>query len=183
MPVVRQGSPQVVRLSLSRATSRGSPQVLVRSWLRCVSLRHAEIETTALRVLEAAGDSGAELSLVLVGDRRMRRLNRRYRGRDHPTDVLAFPMRASSHASRVTRHPSPVTPEILGDVVISLHTAARQAKAAGQSLDHEVVTLIIHGVLHLFGYDHERGEREARRMRRKEQAILQSLLPLPKLFR
>lgn len=161
----RRRSPQAVR--------RRSPQVLVRSWLRRVSLRHAAIETTARRVLEAAGDSGAELSLVLVGDRRMRRLNRRYRGRDHPTDVLAFPLRnATGPAS-----------SLLGDVVISLHTAARQAKAAGHSVDREVVTLIIHGVLHLCGYDHEREEREARRMRRKERAILRSLMPVPKLVR
>ena len=73
-------------------------------------------------------------------------------------------------------------PALLGDVVISLHTAARHAAADGHAVDHEVATLLIHGILHLVGYDHERGEREARRMRRKERAILRSLIPIPKLI-
>ena len=194
---------QVVRLSLSRATSRGSPQVLVRSRLRRASLLRPAIESLAQKILAAAGEPGAELSLDLVGDRRMRRLNRQYRGHDLPTDVLAFPMREA--LTSVTRHPSivrprgsrragsgpravsrgalPVTPEVLGDVVISLHTAARHAAADGHPVEHELAKLLIHGVLHLVGYDHERGERRARRMQRKERAILQSLMPIPKLVR
>jgi rRNA maturation RNase YbeY len=71
---------------------------------------------------------------------------------------------------------------LLGDVVISLPTAARQAVECGTSLDEEVVRLIIHGVLHLIGYDHERSEEEAERMRRKEKEIIRLLLPLPNLF-
>jgi rRNA maturation RNase YbeY len=70
---------------------------------------------------------------------------------------------------------------MLGDVVISLHTAARHAAADRRAVDHELAKLLIHGILHLVGYDHERGEREARRMRRKERAILRSLMPIPKL--
>jgi len=146
--------------------------VLVRSRLRRKFILLPRIQTLAQKILVAAGAPEAELSLDLVGDRRIRRLNRQYRGRDYPTDVLAFPMRnvvgpASS---------------LLGDVVISLHTAARQAEARGHSLDHEVGMLLIHGTLHLCGYDHERGVREARRMRRKERAVLESLKPLPKLI-
>ncbi len=145
--------------------------VLVRSRLRRKLIFLPRIQTLAQRILAASGVPAAELSLDLVGDRRIRRLNRQYRGRDYPTDVLAFPMRESA---------SPVS-SLLGDVVISLHTAARQAEARGHSLDHEVVMLLIHGTLHLCGYNHERGAREARRMRRKERAILESLKPLPKL--
>jgi len=170
--VVRLRSPQVVRLRLSRATSRGSPQVLVRSRLRRASLLRPAIESLAQKILAAAGEPGAELSLDLVGDRRMRRLNRQYRGQDLPTDVLAFPMRPVGPASF-----------LLGDVVISLHTAARHAAADGHSVEHELAKLVIHGVLHLVGYDHERSEPEARRMRRKERAILQSLMPIPKLLK
>ena len=145
--------------------------VLVRSRLRRKLVILPRIQVLAQKILAASGVPAAELSLDLVGDRRIRRLNRQYRGRDYPTDVLAFPMRKVAGPAS----------SLLGDVVISLHTAARQAEASGHSLDHEVVTLLIHGTLHLCGYEHERGAREAYRMRRKELAILESLKPLPKL--
>jgi rRNA maturation RNase YbeY len=103
----------------------------------------------------------------------MRRLNRQYRRIDRSTDVLAFPMRES-------RGPAS---SLLGDVVISLHTAARQALAERQSLDHQVAILLIHGIVHLLGFDHERGQKEARRMHRKERALLNALMPLPRLIR
>jgi probable rRNA maturation factor len=82
--------------------------------------------------------------VLLVGDRAIRRLNRTYLGRDHPTDVLAFPQ------ARAFSMPGP---SLLGDVVISVDTAARQAKAHGHSLDRELALLLIHGLLHLLGYD------------------------------
>ena len=145
--------------------------VILRSRLRRTRVRRSAIALLAQRILDAAGEGQAELSLEFVGDHRMRRLNRRYRRRDRPTDVLAFSMREGT---------GPPTP-LLGDVVISLPTAARQARRDGRSLDTEVATLLVHGVLHLCGYDHERGEREARRMRRKERAILRVLGRLPHL--
>ncbi|HET7853089.1 MAG TPA: rRNA maturation RNase YbeY [Candidatus Methylomirabilis sp.] len=90
------------------------------------------------------GRPSDELSVLLVGDRAIRRLNRVYLNRDHPTDVLAFPQPKG--------FPSP-GPHLLGDVVISVETAARQAKAQGHSLDQELALLLIHGLLHLLGYD------------------------------
>lgn len=123
------------------------------------------------RVLAAAGESSSELSVELVGDRRMRSLNRRYRKKDRTTDVLAFAMREAAN-------PCPI---LLGDVVISIPAAARQAGEAGRSLDEELAALLVHGVLHLCGYDHERGEREALRMRRRERAILGKIGPVPNL--
>jgi rRNA maturation RNase YbeY len=106
-----------------------------------------------------------------VGDRRMRRLNRMYRKKDRTTDVLAFPMRES-------HNPYPL---LLGDVVISVPTARRQAKESGRSLGDELAALLVHGVLHLCGYDHERSAREAVRMRRRETAIVKMLNPAPHL--
>ena len=154
--------------------------VLVRSRLRHPVILQPAIQSVARKILAAAGEPGDELSLDLVGDRRMRRLNRQYRDRDYPTDVLAFPMRDSL---RVTRDALRVKPhEMLGDVVISVPTAARQAAARGHTVERELAVLLVHGILHLCGYDHEQGEREARRMRRKERAILQALRPLPKLL-
>lgn len=150
--------------------------VYIRVRLTQTRVHGAGLARLAERVLAAAGALGAELSIELVGDRRMRRLNRVYRNKDRTTDVLAFAMReaVSPHASRLTS-------DMLGDVVISIPTAARQAEAQGHSLAQEIATLLIHGVLHLCGYDHERSKQEARRMRRKERAVWQSVLPLPKL--
>jgi len=108
----------------------------------------------------------AELSLVLVSDRVMHELNRTWRGKDRPTDVLAFAQREGDGAS----------PDgLLGDVVISVDTARRQAVAHGHSLAAEGDRLLVHGLLHLVGYDHERSPVEARRMQRKERALLRAL--------
>src|SRR2546422_8741568 len=120
MPVVRLRLPRAgdpLRLQMQRVM-RGSPQVFVRSRLRRASFLQPAIKAVARKILAAAGEPGAELSLDLVGDRRMRRLNREYRGRDLPTDVLAFPMREAA-----TRG----TPDLLGGGGISLHTADRPA--------------------------------------------------------
>ncbi len=125
----------------------------------------------AQQVLSAVGESSSELSIELIGDRRMRRLNRVYRRKDRTTDVLAFGMRESDNPC----------PTLLGDVVISVPTAFRQARETGRTLDDELATLLVHGVLHLCGYDHERNEKEAARMHRRERAILQMVRPVPRL--
>jgi probable rRNA maturation factor len=130
------------------------------------------IKSVTQRIVAMVDHPNAEVSLDLVGDFRMRRLNRQYRGCDTTTDVLAFAMQEAGGPSS----------HLLGDVVISLRTAERQAIRCGTSLDHEVVKLIIHGVLHLSGFDHERSEHDARRMRRKEKEIIRSLEPLPRLI-
>ena len=132
-------------------------------------MRQAALTRLAERVLLAVGEAQSELSLELVGDGRMRRLNREYRNKDRTTDVLAFAMRESS---------SPVV-ALLGDVVVSLPTARRQAKEGGRSLSEELAWLLVHGVLHLCGYDHERSPAEARRMKLREQRVLRTLEPVP----
>ena len=94
----------------------------------------------------------------------MRTLNKRYRGKNGTTDVLSFSMREGLFAD--------VRPELLGDIVISVPVAEKQARAAGHSLVCEIELLLVHGLLHLLGYDHERGRAEARRMRCKERLLL-----------
>jgi len=114
-------------------------------------------------ILAAVGRGDAELSVVFAGDAEIAALNRQWRGKEGPTDVLAFPQAEGEFAD--------VTPALLGDVVISVDTAARQAKAAGHTLARELDILLTHGILHLAGYDHEQGPREARRMRAKERRV------------
>ena len=123
-------------------------------------------------MLELAGCPFADVSLILVGKTRMQRLNRTYRKRDYATDVLAFPMQDASQ--------SPVA--FVGDVVICVPVALSQASRFGNTPDGELLRLLIHGTLHLLGYDHETTEREAKRMTRKEQAIFHRLTPVPHLL-
>jgi len=120
----------------------------------------------ARRLLAALKLSHAELSLLLVSDREMHRLNHVWRGKDRPTDVLAFAQ---------AEGPGGAPDGLLGDVVISVDTARRQAADCGHPLPHEGARLLVHGLLHLLGYDHERSAAEARRMERKERRLLRAL--------
>lgn len=147
--------------------------VYLRVRLIRLAVRRASWVRVASQVLQAVGEASSELSVELVGDGRMRRLNREYRKKDRTTDVLAFAMRESGSPDGT----------LLGDVVISVPTARRQANAHGRALDEELAWLLVHGVLHLCGYDHERSEQEERRMRRREQHILRALRPIPRLIR
>jgi probable rRNA maturation factor len=113
----------------------------------------------AAAFLRALGREDVELSLLVVGDRRIRTLNREWRGKDAATDVLSFPL----------SDPPGIGP-LLGDVVLSLDTAARRARDEGRSTAQELERYLAHGILHLLGYDHERPE-DARRMAKKEAAL------------
>jgi len=103
-------------------------------------------EALARRLLEAAGETDAELSIAYVDDAQIRELNRTYRGIDSPTDVLSFSQREGNPVG---------SDQTLGDIVVSLETAQKQAEKLGHSLDDEMDELLFHGFLHLLGYDHE----------------------------
>jgi probable rRNA maturation factor len=117
---------------------------------------------TVRAALTDAGSGPAEVSLMLSDDAAVRTLNRRWRGKDAPTNVLSF-----SAGDDV-----PGGPRLLGDVVLAFETVAREAAAQGKPLAHHVRHLIVHGVLHLLGHDHER-ERAAVQMERRERRILE----------
>ncbi|MGD9763615.1 MAG: rRNA maturation RNase YbeY [Candidatus Binatia bacterium] len=142
------------------------PRVAVAARRRLPGVRAADVRRDAARVLALLGASG-ELSVALVGDAECHRLNAAYRGVDRPTDVLAFALREGAAPG--------VHEDVLGDVVISIDTAARQAAARDISVADEVRMLLVHGILHLLGYDHERSPAEARRMFAKQRNVLRKL--------
>jgi probable rRNA maturation factor len=126
---------------------------------------------TAQRLLAEVGEADVGLSLLLVSDAAIRALNREYRGRDAATDVLSFSL--DDTASRK------VPETVLGDVVISVDSARRQAAEYDASLQREIYRLLIHGLLHLKGHDHEQIA-ERRAMRREERRLADAIaLPWP----
>lgn len=132
----------------------------------------AKLAQTAQRAAEAVLSAQGfgeqvDLSITFVEDTAIRELNRRYRGKDEPTDVLSFSMN-----EEVQENGGKVL--LLGDVVISLETAARWAESAGHDLTTEVVQLAVHGTLHLLGFDH-RTDEEAAQMSALEREIINSL--------
>ncbi|WP_455242302.1 rRNA maturation RNase YbeY [Petrachloros mirabilis] len=144
--------------------------VAVQVRVRSATFHLPRIRRLVENVLAELGESPADVGVLFVGDGRMRRLNREYRRKDRTTDVLAFAQRdASAPAIRQA------TPRLLGDVVISVPTAMAQAREGRRSVDEELVALLVHGMLHLCGYDHERSEMEARRMLRREKMVRRKL--------
>jgi probable rRNA maturation factor len=130
------------------------------------ALDRALLARRARAVLRAVGHARSELSLALVDDDAIAALNARDRGKPGPTDVLSYSLLEGAHAER--------RGALLGDVVISVDTAARQARRGRRSLDDECLRLLVHGVLHLIGHDHERDE-DARRMRAEERRVLRAV--------
>jgi probable rRNA maturation factor len=117
------------------------------------------------KTLANLGLPEAELSLLLVDDRQIRKLNHRFLGRDKPTNVLAFSMREGEYSS--------LHPHLLGDLVISIETAKRQSKQSGLNEMEMLTLLLIHGILHLLGYEHEGSKKDAREMTLKQKELFQ----------
>ncbi len=142
------------------------------------------LRSDAAAAMRAAGMARAELSVLLVDDAAIRALNRDFRGKDRPTDVLSFSQ--LEDARRSPRAPIEIDPEtraLLGDVVISIDTALAQARRAGISARERLAALLVHGMLHLVGYDHERSPAEARRMFAREREIAAALASRPRQAR
>lgn len=131
--------------------------------LRPRTLDLSRLRKRAVRALRAVGHAGSELSIALVGDEEIAELNASWRGRRRATDVLSFSLFEGPH--REHRH------EMLGDVVIGLPAARKNARSRHRSLDDEVARLLIHGLLHLLGHDHKNAG-EAGVMRREERRVL-----------
>ncbi len=120
---------------------------------------------------EGMTDKDYEVSVTLTDNSNIHRLNEQYRGVDRPTDVLSFPLGEDG----VFDFNNETNAYMLGDIVISVETACRQAEIYGHSLEREIGFLTVHSMLHLLGYDHELGKLQERIMREKEESILTSL--------
>lgn len=142
-----------MKVSLNRV-SRRSPRWMDAAWQRRVARAAARV-----------GRRGDAVNLVVIDDREMRRLNRRYRGMDKPTDVLSFGYEAGPGDA------------LVGDVYVSHETLSRDARRLGLEARHLAVRIVVHGLLHVIGYDHE-SDADAARMERRERAVLKRVLPV-----
>ena len=129
----------------------------------------AQFKSQIGQVLEKLEETDCELSLLLTDDAEIQSLNKTYRDLDKTTDVLSFPQDEDAVNESGNA--------LLGDVVISVETAARQAKEHHLSFNEELILLAIHGILHLLAYDHERSPQDASIMQDKTQAVFETLFP------
>lgn len=120
-------------------------------------------------------EADTEVSLLLVDDTEIKNLNRDYRGKDCATDVLSFPLEEAVEGEFEPAVVGGPAVRMLGDIVISVETAEAQAKAYGHSFEREMTFLLVHGMLHLLGYDHERDAAAEKIMRAEEKRILAAL--------
>ncbi len=127
------------------------PQIHYRNEVRGSGVDARALKATMRTLLRAVDEADAEISITLVDDAAIRAINREHRGKDKPTDVLSFPL-----------EPEPFAQErLLGDIVISIDTARRQAADYDAPLQRELYRLMIHGLLHVLGHDHEAADERA----------------------
>ena len=144
-------------------------QILLDNRQRKHPISPRQLKKVAVRILNALGcPEGTELSVTIVGDRSIRRINREYLARDRATNVISFSQQEGDCGGMAI--------DMLGDVIISADTSAREAQAGGLQPFDRLCFLLLHGILHLCGYDHERsGEQEASRMEQKEAELFRIL--------
>ncbi|MCL0066829.1 rRNA maturation RNase YbeY [Thermodesulfovibrionales bacterium] len=168
---------------LGRYHRQMTMEITIRNNQRLVKINHQKVEKVlknALKAIESDGsittaknkeekDSHLELSVLFVNDREMRGLNLQYRDIHKTTDVLSFPLISENWELRGEKLRS------LGDIVINLHQVERQASKYGATFYDEVTRLLVHGLLHLLGYDHEKNRYQARKMKIMEEEIIKKI--------
>jgi probable rRNA maturation factor len=143
-------------------------KIWIRNQQKHIPLNLKKIRRVAQKILTELGLLEAEISLLFVNDLQIQALNRRYLCRDKPTNVLAFPMRKGEFSA--------LHPHLLGDLVISMETAKRQSNRFGLDDMEMVILLMVHGVLHLIGYEHEGTKKGAREMTLKQKELFQNVI-------
>lgn len=139
-------------------------EIQINYFRKIPGVKSREIRRKIGRLLKDLGCDKDELSILFTDDAHISELNRSYLGREGPTNVMAFPMSDGSDSG--------VRSGMLGDVVISVDTALREARATNESPEEVIYRLLIHGILHLMDYDHERSPRDERIMTREEKRLI-----------
>ena len=144
--------------------------ILLRNDHPLINIDSDDINKKIEMVMSSLNCLNQEVSILLTADADIRELNQQFRGIDQPTDVLSFPQNADEDP--------PIPGEIiLGDIAVSLDTAQAQAKEHGLTFEEEIILLLIHGILHLLGYDHEISEQEEEKMRSKTRELFNLVFP------
>ena len=140
-------------------------EVLIDNRQSSCGISREKIEQAVRVILGALDCPDGEISILMVDDTQIEKLNRKYLNRNSPTNVIAFPMREGEF--------SHLSPHLLGDVVISTDTAKKEAQNSGMSMEQRFKELLVHGILHLFGYDHETSVQDARKMAKKRRQLME----------
>ena len=148
-------------------------EIYIKNLQKSTRLHPQRIRRDLVKALRLLGLSRAELSVVFVNSERMKRLNARYRGVDKSTDVLSFPL-SDGRPSMISKKPNNA-PFPMGDIVICVPKTLLQAKEYGIPFYEETQRLLVHGLLHLAGYDHEVNAYQKRKMVKKERELLDAL--------
>ena len=149
-------------------------EILINNEFPEIKVDAQKIEQQIGKVLTSLDCNEHEISILFIGDQGIRELNDQFRGIDRPTDVLSFPQILEDELEI----PGAL---VLGDVAISLETARSQSEEHGLSLEEELTLLLIHGILHLLGYDHEISDQEEEKMRSKTRELFSMIYPGKKL--
>jgi len=137
--------------------------VFIKNQQEIIPVEAKKIRKAAERILASLRISGYELSVLLLDNKGIRAVNKKYLNRNRPTNVISFSLTEGEFGN--------INPHVLGDVVISVEKALEQAETRGTSLEEELTFLLIHGILHLVGYDHEKKGSEREKMRKKEKEV------------
>jgi probable rRNA maturation factor len=137
--------------------------VFIKNQQKIIPVEAKKIKKAAERILASLRISGYELSVLLLDNKGIRAVNKKYLNRNRPTNVISFSLTEGEFGN--------INPQVLGDVVISVEKALEQAEINVTTLGEEISFLLIHGILHLLGYDHVRGKGERKRMREKEKEV------------
>jgi len=142
-------------------------EILIKNQQKITNLNQRKTKGIIKKVLQHLKvDEKTEISVLFTDDKFIRTLNNKYRGIDKPTDVLSFSLQEGA-----VKSPEVGSDKLLGDLIISVETAQKQADNLNHSMERELTVLLIHGLLHLTGYDHEKGK-DYKIMRGKESEIL-----------
>ena len=137
--------------------------VFIKNQQEIIPVEAKKIRKAAERILASLRISGYELSVLLLDNKGIRAVNKKYLNRNRPTNVISFSLTEGEFGN--------INPHVLGDVVISVEKALEQAETRGTSLEEELTFLLIHGILHLVGYDHEGKRDERSKMEEKEKEV------------